>query len=167
MCQLGGRGRGVLFGDVRAPLRHFNIETELVEDGGHSGLRFVHVVLHRLRIADPVQPFEESLEIRVRFLEVRQHVIELLDQDPPQDAALCLGRLAIIEESCKRPYETGAQRNGSVSARPDFRGVEDQQSIEPTLLLVQCAAERLDPRKRAVEGALLFAERTPPRRTDE
>ena len=58
MCQLGGRGRGVLFGHVRAQLRHFNIESELVEDGGHSGLRLLHVVLHRLRIADVVQPFE-------------------------------------------------------------------------------------------------------------
>jgi hypothetical protein len=31
--QLGGRGCGVFFGHVRAKLRHFKIETELVEDG--------------------------------------------------------------------------------------------------------------------------------------
>ena len=58
MCQLGGRGRGLLFGHVRAQLRHFNIEPELVEDGGHSGLRLLNIVLHRLRIADVVESFE-------------------------------------------------------------------------------------------------------------
>jgi DNA-directed RNA polymerase subunit beta len=52
--QLGGRRRGVLFGHVRAEVRHFNIEPELVEDGGHPGLRLLHVVLHCLRIADVV-----------------------------------------------------------------------------------------------------------------
>jgi hypothetical protein len=39
--QLGGGGRGVLFGQIRAQLRHVNIEPELVEDGGHSGLHFL------------------------------------------------------------------------------------------------------------------------------
>ena len=52
VCQLGGRGSGVLVGHVRAQLRHFNIKSELVEDGGHSGLRLLCVVLHRFRIAD-------------------------------------------------------------------------------------------------------------------
>jgi hypothetical protein len=52
--QLGSRGHGVLFGHVRAQLRHFNIEPELVEDGRHSGLRLLHTVQHRLRIADVV-----------------------------------------------------------------------------------------------------------------
>jgi hypothetical protein len=50
--QLSGRGRGFLFGHVRAQLRHFNIESELVEDGGHFGLGMLNLVLHRLRIAD-------------------------------------------------------------------------------------------------------------------
>jgi len=52
--QLGGRCRGVLFGHVRAQLRHFNIEPELVEDGRHSGLRLRYIVLHCLCIADVV-----------------------------------------------------------------------------------------------------------------
>jgi hypothetical protein len=46
---------------------------------------------------------------------------------------------AIIKKRDERPYETDAQGNGSVSARTDFGCVEDQQSIEPTLLLIQCA----------------------------
>ena len=159
MCQPGSRGRGVLFGHVRVQLGHFNVEAELVEDGGHSSLRLLYIVLHRLRIADVVEPFEKSLEIRVRFLdEVRQHVIELLDQDPPQHALLWLRQPAIIEEWRKRPYETDAQRNGSVSARTNFRRMEDQQPIEPALLLIQCAAERLKPGERAIERAFLFAE---------
>ena len=36
--------------------------------------------------------------------------------------------------------------------------MEDQQPIEPTLLLIQCAAERLKPGERAIERAFLFAE---------
>jgi hypothetical protein len=35
--------------------------------------------------------------------------------------------------------------------------VEHQQPIEPTLLLIQCAAERLQPGERAIERAFLFA----------
>ncbi|PYR69654.1 MAG: hypothetical protein DMF88_05275 [Acidobacteria bacterium] len=54
VCQLGGGGRGVLFGHVRAQLRHFNIEPKLLEDGRHSGLRLRHIVLYGLRIADVV-----------------------------------------------------------------------------------------------------------------
>jgi hypothetical protein len=88
---------------------------------------------------------------------VRQHIIELLDQDPPQDAVLCLGQPAIIEEWCERPYESGAQRNGSVSARTDFLGVEDQQPIEPTRLLIQSAAERLKPGECSIERTFLPA----------
>ena len=84
------------------------------------------------------------------------HVIQLLNQDLPQHAVLCLGQAAIIEERCERSFETGAQRNGSVGARTDFRGVEDQQRIEPTLLLIQSAAERLKPGERAIERAFLF-----------
>jgi hypothetical protein len=56
---------------------------------------------------------------------VRQYVIELLDQDPPHHAVLCRRQPAIIEEWCERPYETGAQRNGSVNARTDFCCVEN------------------------------------------
>ncbi len=84
---------------------------------------------------------------------------------------------AIIEEWCERPYETDAQRNGSVNARTDFRCMENQQAIEPTLLLIQCSAERFEPRERAIERAFLFAkwptgyrsdgERTIPRRREQ
>jgi hypothetical protein len=89
---------------------------------------------------------------------VHQYVIELLDEDPPQHAVLSFRQPAIIEEWCERPYETDAHRNGSVSARTNFRCMEDQQAIEPTLLLIQSAAERLKPRERAIERAFLFAE---------
>jgi hypothetical protein len=58
VCELGGGGSGLLFGHVRAQLRHVNIKSELLEDGSHSGLRLLHIVLHRLRIADVVQAFE-------------------------------------------------------------------------------------------------------------
>lgn len=88
---------------------------------------------------------------------MRQHVIELLDQDPPPHPVLCLRQPAIIEKWCERPYEISAQRNGSISARTDFRCMEDQQAIEATLLLIQCAAERLKPGERAIERAFLFA----------
>jgi hypothetical protein len=36
--------------------------------------------------------------------------------------------------------------------------MEDQQPIEPTLLLIQCATERLKPGERAIERAFFFAE---------
>ena len=48
--------------------------------------------------------------------------------------------------------------HGAVGARTDFRGMDDQQPIEPTLLLIQCAAECLEPGERAIERAFLFAE---------
>ena len=50
-----------------------------------------------------------------------------------------------------------AQRNRAVGARTDFRCMEDQQPIEPTFLVIQCAAERLEPGERAIERAFLFA----------
>jgi excisionase family DNA binding protein len=70
---------------------------------------------------------------------------------------LCFRQPAIIEEWCERPDETNAQRNGSISTRPNFRRVEGQQPIEPTLLLIQCAVKRLKPGERAIERAFLFA----------
>lgn len=71
---------------------------------------------------------------------------------------LCLRQPAIIEESCELPYQADAQGNGSVGARTNFRCMKDQQPIEPMLLLIQCAAERLKPGERAVERAFFFAE---------
>ncbi|PYR72755.1 MAG: hypothetical protein DMF87_27310, partial [Acidobacteria bacterium] len=90
-------------------------------------------------------------------LEEGQHVIELFNQDPPQHAVLSLRQAAIIEKWRERPYETDAQRNRSVSTRTNFRCMENQQAIEPTLLLIQCAVERLESRERAIERAFLFA----------
>ena len=98
---------------------------------------------------------------------MHQHVVELLDQDPSQHAVLCFRQPAIIEEWCERPYETHTQRDGAVCARTDFGCVEDEQRIEPTLLLAERAGERLDPIKRAIEGALLFTQRATVCRTDD
>lgn len=110
VCQLGGRDRSVLLGHVRTQLRYFDIELQLVEDGGHSCLCLLQVVLHRLRQTDAVQPFEQRLEIRIRLLRVRQHVIELLDQDPPEHAMLPLRQPAIVEERDECSYDPDRKR---------------------------------------------------------
>ena len=91
-----------------------------------------------------------------RFLDVHQHVIKLFDEDPTQHALVCLRQPTIIEEWRERPYEIGAQRHGPVSARTDFRRMEDQQLIEPPVLLIQSATERLKPGNRAIERPFLF-----------
>jgi len=60
---------------------------------------------------------------------------------------------------CEAPYETDAQRNRSVSAGRISGCMENQQAIEPTLLLIQCAAGAPQvSRAPPIERAFLFAE---------
>ena len=49
--------------------------------------------------------------------------------------------------------------SATVSERWDFGGVEDQQPIEPALLVIERAAERLYAGERSIERAFLFAKR--------
>ena len=159
VCELGGRDRGVLLGQVRTQFRHVDIEVQLVEDGGHSCPCFLQVVVHRLRKTDAVKSFEQRLKIRSRRLCVHQHVIELLDEDSPEARGAALCQPAIVEERHDCPYDRDAQRTRVVGSRSDFGRLEDQQPIEPVFLVIEGAAERLYFGERSIERAFIFAKR--------
>ena len=116
-----------------------------------------------MREASSVKLPEQRLQIVVRCRPVREHDVQLLDEDLAQHGPLRLAQPAVVHEGCERPHEPAPQFDGVRLQRTNFRGVEHQQAIEPPSLVLQRLAECRDAGERAIERALLLAQGPRPR----
>jgi hypothetical protein len=113
-----------------------------------------------------MQPLEQRLQFGIGATNVAKDLVELLFQERAKRFSLCGLQTSIVEKWRETSDERGPERSDPFDARTELGRLEDERSVEPTLLVVELGAKRPYLRDSAIERTLFLAERSFRRRSD-